>query len=188
MGDVKLAKEVDAFIRRWQGREGGQERANYVSFLKELIWLLDLPSPDPADATHEHNDYVFERAVRTHKDHAAGQKNSFVLEAKQSRLKGVKKVPGQNDLFTADIPEGFGACEHMRSDIMRARKLFPHTNALLTGPQHGVADDALGARSHQRGPLLSERRRKKPKNGGGHPDSSEAGIPNLQEPHTCQMY
>jgi hypothetical protein len=37
-------------------------------------------------------------------------------------------------------------------------------------------------------PLLSERRRKKPKNGGGHPDSSEAGIPNLQEPHTCQMY
>jgi hypothetical protein len=71
-GDVKLAKEVDAFIRRWQGREGGQERANYVSFLKELIWLLDLPSPDPADATHEHNDYVFERAVRTHKDHAAG--------------------------------------------------------------------------------------------------------------------
>jgi hypothetical protein len=27
---------------------------------------------------------------------------------------------------------------------MRARKLFPDTNALLTGPQHGVADDALG--------------------------------------------
>jgi hypothetical protein len=45
-----------------------------------------------------------------------------------------------------------GACEHLRSDIMRARKLFPDTNALLTGPQHGVADDALGARSHQRGP------------------------------------
>jgi hypothetical protein len=37
-----------------------------------------------------------------------------------------------------------GACEHLRSDIMRARKLFPDTNALLTGPQHGVADDALG--------------------------------------------
>lgn len=26
-----------------------------------------------------------------------------------------------------------GACEHLRSDIMRARKLFPDTNALLTG-------------------------------------------------------
>jgi len=56
MGDVKLAKEVDAFIRRWQGREGSQERANYVSF----------------HATLEQNDYVFERAVGTHKDHAAG--------------------------------------------------------------------------------------------------------------------
>ncbi len=45
-----------------------------------------------------------------------------------------------------------GACEHLRSDILRARKLFPDTNALLTGPQHGVADNALGARSHQPSP------------------------------------
>ena len=105
-------KQAEAFIRRWQGREGGQERANYVSFLNELIALLGLPPPDPADATHEHNDYVFERAVKKHRDEGDSQgridlykKNSFVLEAKQSRLKGAKKVPGQNDLFTADIPE-----------------------------------------------------------------------------------
>jgi hypothetical protein len=95
-----------------RAREGGQERANYVTFLNELIALLGLPPPDPADATHEHNDYVFERAVRKHKDEGDShgridlyKKNSFVLEAKQSRLKGVKKVAGQNDLFTADIPE-----------------------------------------------------------------------------------
>jgi hypothetical protein len=112
MGETKNAEAVEAFIRRWQGREGGQERANYVSFLNELIALLGLPPPDPADATHEHNDYVFERAVRKHRDEGESQgridlykKNSFVLEAKQSRLKGVKKVAGQNDLFTADIPE-----------------------------------------------------------------------------------
>jgi len=74
-----------------------------------------------------------------------------------------------------------GACEHLRSDIMRARKLFPDTNALLTGPQHGVAGDAFGGTIASASPLLS-------KNGGGHPDSSEAGIPKLQEPHTCQMY
>jgi hypothetical protein len=63
MGEAKNTEAVEAFIRRWQGREGGQERANYVSFLNELIALLGLPPPDPADATHEHNDYVFERAV-----------------------------------------------------------------------------------------------------------------------------
>jgi hypothetical protein len=112
MGATTNNEAVEAFIRRWQGREGGQERANYVSFLNELIALLGLPPPDPADATHENNDYVFERAVRKHKDEGDSQgridlykKNSFVLEAKQSRLKGVKKIAGQNDLFTAEIPE-----------------------------------------------------------------------------------
>jgi hypothetical protein len=112
MGQTKNTEAVETFIRRWQGREGGQERANYVSFLNELIALLGLPLPDPAAATHEHNDYVFERAVKKHKDEGDShgridlyKKNSFVLEAKQSRLKGVKKVAGQNDLFTADIPE-----------------------------------------------------------------------------------
>jgi hypothetical protein len=112
MGETKSSEAVEAFIRRWQGREGGQERANYVSFLNELIALLGLPPPDPADATHDHNDYVFERAVTKHRDESDShgridlyKKNSFVLEAKQSRLKGVKKVAGQNDLFTAEVPE-----------------------------------------------------------------------------------
>src|SRR5579863_2544942 len=112
MGESKNAEAVEAFIRRWQGREGGQERANYVSFLNELIALLELPRPDPADATHEHNDYVFERAVKKHRDEGDSlgridlyRKHSFVLEAKQSRLKGVKKVADQDDLFTTEIPE-----------------------------------------------------------------------------------
>lgn len=113
MGNTKIS-DVDAFIKRWLGREGGQERANYVSFLNELIALLELPKPDPADATHEHNDYVFERAVRKNKDDAPShgridlyKKGSFVLEAKQSRIKGGnKEVKGQNDLFSAGAPEG----------------------------------------------------------------------------------
>jgi hypothetical protein len=66
MGEIQNSESIEAFIRRWQGREGGQERANYASFLNELIALLGLPPPDPADATHEHNDYVFERAVLKH--------------------------------------------------------------------------------------------------------------------------
>jgi hypothetical protein len=112
MGEVESKEAIEAFIRRWQGREGGQERANYGLFLNELIALLGLPLPDPADATHEHNDYVFERAVRKHRDEGDShgridlyKKNSFVLEAKQSRLKGLKRIPGQDDFFTADVPD-----------------------------------------------------------------------------------
>jgi hypothetical protein len=46
----------DRFIERWRRNEGGAERANFPLFLTELCALLDLPQPDPADATHEHND------------------------------------------------------------------------------------------------------------------------------------
>lgn len=38
-------KDVERFIARWQGQEGGQERANYALFLTELIALLRLPPP-----------------------------------------------------------------------------------------------------------------------------------------------
>lgn len=92
---------VEAFIKRWQGQEGGQERANYALFLTELCDLLDLAHPEPASAAHENNDYVFERVVKeTARDGASSQKridlykrDCFVLEAKQSRLSGEKKLP-----------------------------------------------------------------------------------------------
>ncbi len=59
-----MQAQVEAFIARWQGQEGGQERANYALFLTELTDLLGLPHPDPASATTEANDYVFERVVK----------------------------------------------------------------------------------------------------------------------------
>ena len=102
---------VEAFIARWQGREGGQERANYALFLPELCAVLGLAPPDPADHTTERNDYVFERLVReVGRDGKTSnqridlyKRGAFVLEAKQSRLKGGKKeVTGQADLF---VPE-----------------------------------------------------------------------------------
>src|SRR6266542_3827804 len=62
------AEKTEAFITRWQGQEGGQERANYALFLTELCDGLGLPHPDPADARHERNDYVFERVVTWHRD------------------------------------------------------------------------------------------------------------------------
>jgi hypothetical protein len=63
-GREALDTHVERFISRWQGREGGQERANYALFLTELCDLLGLPHPDPASAAHPSNDYVFERVVR----------------------------------------------------------------------------------------------------------------------------
>ncbi|MDG2533847.1 class I SAM-dependent DNA methyltransferase [Sphingomonas sp. HITSZ_GF] len=85
----------DAFIDRWRKGEGGAERANYALFLVELADFLDLPHPDPAGATHENNDYVFERAVREVDDEGhvwigridLYRRGCFVLEAKQSRWK-----------------------------------------------------------------------------------------------------
>jgi hypothetical protein len=55
---------IEAFIARWQGREGGQERANYAMFLTELCAALGLSPPEPASSTTEKNDYTFERVVK----------------------------------------------------------------------------------------------------------------------------
>jgi type I restriction-modification system DNA methylase subunit len=111
---------VDDFIERWRKNEGGAERANYALFLTEFCGLLDLPRPDPADATHENNDYVFERAV-SFKDEAGKtghgridlyRKGCFVLEAKQSRWKGGRKevalAAEQQGLPGIDAPEQRG--------------------------------------------------------------------------------
>jgi hypothetical protein len=101
-------QRVETFIARWLGREGGQERANYAVFLVELCDVLGLPHPDPAGATTENNDYVFERAVReSHPDGTVSvrridlyKRGCFVLEAKQSRQQGgAKEIAGQAELF-----------------------------------------------------------------------------------------
>lgn len=83
---------VESFIARWQGREGGQERANYALFLSELCDAIGVQRPDPAEATTEQNDYVFERVVKepngdgtfTTRRIDLYKRGSFVLEAKQS--------------------------------------------------------------------------------------------------------
>lgn len=102
------------FIGRWRRNEGGAERANYALFLTELCAVLELPQPDPANATHDHNDYVFERAVTFHDEIGkAGhgridfyRRGCFVLEAKQSRQQGGGKeialTPKQSAMPSAD--------------------------------------------------------------------------------------
>ena len=108
---------VDEFIARWQGREGGAERANYAMFLSELCGVLGVEPPQPAGAAHEHNDYVFERAVRrreggersAHKRIDLYKRDCFILEAKQSRWVGGRNaVDGLEDLFAPEPPRQIG--------------------------------------------------------------------------------
>ncbi len=100
---------VETFITRWTKGVGGQERANYALFLSELCDVLAVGRPDPADADHETNDYVFERVVKepardgapTTKRIDLYKRDAFVLEAKQSRQEkgSAKEVTGQGQLF-----------------------------------------------------------------------------------------
>ena len=107
---------VEAFIGRWTAREGGAERANYQMFLSELCDVLGVPRPEPSGNGSDHNDYVFERAVRQRDSDTTSapkridlyKRNAFILEAKQSRLPGkTKALPGQLTLL-GDEPEHLG--------------------------------------------------------------------------------
>src|SRR3984957_17668995 len=98
---------AERFIARWQGREGGQERANYGLFLSELCDAIGVSRPQPASATTEEHDYVFELAAKEMApDGAAGtgrtdlyKKGCFVLEEKQSRQPGGnKEITAQPEL------------------------------------------------------------------------------------------
>ena len=108
--------KLETFITRWSAREGGAERANYQMFLSELCDELGVHRPDPAGAERDHNDYVFERAVRPRGSDTTSaskridlyKRNAFILEAKQSRLPGKKKaLPGQLSLLSSE-PEQLG--------------------------------------------------------------------------------
>lgn len=105
---VNQVLTAEEFVARWSNREGGQERANYSLFLTELCDILGVRHPDPAGASHELNDYVFERRVERRLDGTVEtgridlyKRGCFILEAKQSRQRGGKKAApdGQTDLF-----------------------------------------------------------------------------------------
>ena len=115
-------EQVENFLRRWEAKDGGQERANYGMFLTELCDLLELPHPDVASHSTETNDYVFERVVKeTGRDAAIShrridlyKRDCFVLEAKQSRLEGEKRLSGP-----APIPPGHDALQRGRRGAAR---------------------------------------------------------------------
>ncbi len=109
--------DVEAFITRWTAREGGAERANYQMFLAELCRVLGVQEPQPAGAETSLNDYVFERAVRPRESDGGTapkridlyKRDTFILEAKQSRLPGKKNaIPTQQSQLQAEDLETLG--------------------------------------------------------------------------------
>lgn len=106
---VAVATEIDDFISRWQGLQGGRERSNFPLFLVELADALGLERPKPFHAKNQ--SYAFERPVTFREPDGSSstgsidlyKKGCFVLEAKQSRQKdGKKSIPGQGNLFQAE--------------------------------------------------------------------------------------
>jgi hypothetical protein len=104
--------DVEAFLQRWVGQEGGAERANYQIFLSELCDVLGVARPDPAQASAELNNYVFERGVSRRESEGLKstlridlyKRGCFILEAKQSRLPGgAKAIPQQAGLPGFDL-------------------------------------------------------------------------------------
>lgn len=95
-----MAKSVEQFITHWKDAKGG-ERAQSQSFLNDLCDLLEVERPKDGD-------YKFEFALRG--DRAMDfvdlyKRGCFVLESKQSRVTGGKKVvEGQGDMFVASEP------------------------------------------------------------------------------------
>lgn len=120
------AVQIEAFIARWQGREGGQERANYALFLSELCDVIGAPRPDPAGATTELNDYVLERVVRepvgdgtyTHRRIDLYRRGAFILEAKQSRQAGGSKEVAGAALVREPAPRGRRGAERAWDVLM----------------------------------------------------------------------
>lgn len=142
-----MATTTDAFIERWQGREGGAERANYALFLAELCDVLGVRRPEPASAEHEHNDYVFERAVvrREGGERSANRridlykKNCFILEAKQSRWQGGDKaIAGQEEMFapTAQRQAGRRSADRNWDILMRNARQQAEAYALMLPASH----------------------------------------------------
>jgi hypothetical protein len=110
-GSGAEAAAVEAFIARWRISEGA-ERAAYAQFLSEFCRLIGVEPPQPPTSDSDAVTYRFEYPVRFPDGQGGSstgridlyRKGAFVLEAKQSRLKGQAKevLPAQGALPFAE--------------------------------------------------------------------------------------
>ena len=144
-----MDEAIERFVERWRRNEGGAERANFPLFLTELCALLELPPPDPADATHARNDYVFERGVTFPDAEGSGRhgridlyrRGSFVLEAKQSRERGGAKEVALGDaqatLPGIEVPRGRRSAHRGWDVLMRNAREQAEQYARALPESHG---------------------------------------------------
>jgi hypothetical protein len=139
---------IAAFIHRWSRSEGA-ERANFQSFANDLCTLLGTSRPDVSVSDSALNDYAYERAVQF-KEHDGStstgridlyKRGAFVMEAKQSRMKGGAKqlvLTGLPDLFVPDpAPRGQRSANRAWDQLMinAKRQAIDYARALPTA--HG---------------------------------------------------
>lgn len=92
--------DAETYIVRWSPGEGGAERSNQAMSMCEFCDVILVARPDPAGASREFNDYVFERAVRRRDSDGVTsyrridlyKRGCFILEAKQSRMPGASNA------------------------------------------------------------------------------------------------
>lgn len=147
-GSEPAEDEVEAFIARWRVSEGA-ERAAYAQFLSELCLLIGVEAPQPPTSDSDAVTYRFEYPVRFpdgQGGHTTGRidlykKSAFVLEAKQSRLKGQAKelLPAQGALPFVEPagPRGRRGADRAWDVLMLNAKRQAEDYAKALPPSHG---------------------------------------------------
>lgn len=147
-GSEPAEDEVEAFIARWRVSEGA-ERAAYAQFLSELCLLIGVEAPLPPTSDSDAVTYRFEYPVRFpdgQGGHTTGRidlykKSAFVLEAKQSRLKGQAKelLPAQGALPFVEPagPRGRRGADRAWDVLMLNAKRQAEDYAKALPPSHG---------------------------------------------------
>jgi len=100
---------VDEFIDKWSGLAGGAERANFAPFIYDLVRVLDLPEPEPAEGG-KLGPCQFEGPIPNASFRNPLNKGSadlykracFIMEAKQSYMPPKEQRPPE--LFGEDAP------------------------------------------------------------------------------------
>lgn len=146
-GDAEReAQAVEAFIARWRRSEGA-ERAAYAQFLREFCLLIGVEAPHPPTSDASVVTYRFEYPVAFR--HETGpsstgridlyRRGCFVLEAKQSRLKGQAKamLPAEDAVDMTEGPRGRRGADRAWDVMMLNARRQAEDYARALPPAHG---------------------------------------------------